>query len=124
MENDVKVILSKKGLVANPSANPQFGFIQLKQSAMSVDSNGWVRPVNKYALLKGSVADLNALNYSAGKSLIGTIQVIESHEPTNPEDLEQDKKVAGYTGIACTLAVDQFIELVSIKWTLMLLMCL
>ena len=104
MENSVTVILSKKGLLVNPSSNPEFGFIQLKQSAMSVDANGWVRPVNKYALLKGSVADLNALSYSAGKTLAGTIQVVESHEPTNSENLEQDKKIAGDTGIACTLA--------------------
>tara|TARA_R110002167_G_scaffold110749_1_gene281788 strand:+ start:318 stop:773 length:456 start_codon:yes stop_codon:yes gene_type:complete len=104
MENVVKVILSKKGKVINPSANPLFGYIQLKQSTMSVDANGWVRPVNKYAILKGSILDLTALSYTAGKELVGTIQVIESHEPTNPEELEQDKKVAGETGIACTVA--------------------
>lgn len=102
MENDVKVILSKQGKVVNPSANPEFGYIQLKQSAMSVDANGWVRPVNKHALLKGSIIDLNACNYSAGKSLKGTIQVIETLEPTNAEDLAQDLKVAGETGITCS----------------------
>ena len=62
-----------------------------------------MRPVVKSALLKGKVADLKTLGYTKGKALAGQIVVTESTTPSNADNLEQDLKVAGESGVVCSI---------------------
>ena len=102
--NKVIVMANEAGQVVVPSKNnPEFGYLRVTESTTVIDSNGWLRPVTKSALIRGKVSDLTGLGWKAGQALAGQIVVKESLEPTNPSNLEQDKKIAGDTGIACTL---------------------
>lgn len=98
----VTVNANEAGAVVIPSKNPEFGYIRLTQDATDF-SGGWARPVNKSTLLKGAIEDLKNLNFSKGQLLDGQIVVTESFEPSNPEDHAQDVKMAGETGVACSV---------------------
>jgi len=103
MNNSVKVTASKAGQVINLSPkNPEFGYIRVEQTRMSVE-NGWARKKTISALVPGKVEDLRGLGFKNGEMLPGRIQIQESLEPFNPEDAEKDLKIAGNTGIICTL---------------------
>lgn len=94
---------NEAGLVVVPSNNnPEFGYIRVSQSTSIFDSNGWLRPVTKSALIKGATKDLQALGFVAGQEVSGQIVVKESFEPTNADNPSQDLKIAGDTGIACS----------------------
>lgn len=101
--NKVKVNANEAGAVVIPSKNPEFGYIRLTQDATDF-SGGWARPVNKSTLLKGAIEDLKNLNFSKGQLLDGQIVVTESMEPSNAEDLAQDRKEAGDSGVVCSVA--------------------
>ena len=100
-KQDVKVT-AKDGAVVVPSANPEFGYIRVASNSIGVDANGWARKTSKSALIKGAVEDLKSIGLTEGQSLPGQIVIVESHEPTNPNNLEQDMKRAGETNIPCT----------------------
>lgn len=102
MNANVKVT-AKNGAVVVPSANPEFGYIRVESKSVSIDANGWARKTSKSALIKGAVADLKEMNLTEGMSLPGQIVVVESHEPTNPNNLDQDMKIAGDSKIPCTV---------------------
>lgn len=103
-KNEVKVTASSTGAVVNPSKNnPEFGYIRLEQRSHTFDENGFMRPVVKSALIKGKVSDLGTLGYTKGQALEGQIVVTESTTPSNPDNLEQDLKVAGDSGVVCSI---------------------
>ena len=99
----VTVTANAAGAVVIPSKNPEFGYVRLEQVSNNIDDEGWVRKATKSALIKGAVADLKGLGFNAGMQLDGQIVVSESTTPSNPNDLEQDKKMAGQTGVPCTI---------------------
>jgi hypothetical protein len=102
--NNVTVSADKKtGAIVVPTKNPEFGYIRLEQRSHSFDENGFMRPVVKSALIKGKVADLKTLGYTKGKVLEGQIVVTESTTPSNPGNLMQDQKIAGDSGVACSI---------------------
>ena len=103
MNGDVKVTANAEGKVVVPSSNPEFGYIRLEQKATVIDANGWARPSNKSALIKGKVVDLAQMGLTKGMKLPGKLVVTESHEPTNEDNLQQDMKIAGDSGVPCTL---------------------
>lgn len=75
----VKVTANDKGQVVIPSVNnPEFGYIRVEQTSSSMEG-GWLRKSTKSALIRGKVADLNDLGYTAGKSIAGKIIIKESH---------------------------------------------
>lgn len=102
MNGEVKVTANAEGKVVVPSSNPEFGYIRLEQKSTVIDANGWARKANKSALIKGRVADLAEMGLVKGMKLPGKLIVTESHEPTNEDNLEQDMKVAGDSGVPCT----------------------
>ena len=53
--------------------------------------------------MPGLVEDLKEMNLYAGQGLDGKIIIEESLEPFNKKNPERDLKVAGETGIVCTL---------------------
>ena len=100
--NQVTVTANAEGLVVVTSENnPEYGYIRLEQKTM-VFTNGWAQPKVKSALLRGKVEDLQALGFTKGQTLAGKIVVKESLTPTNPNDVNQDMKLAGQNGVACT----------------------
>ena len=103
MNKSVKVSANEAGQVVNISKNnPEYGYIRVSQTK-TVFENGWARPRNLSALISGKTSDLKGLGFFAGQELRGVINVIESMEPFNEENPEKDLKVAGATGITCTL---------------------
>ena len=104
MNKKVKVTANESGLVVVPSANnPEFGYVRLTQDVSRI-IGGWLRPKTLSTLISGAVADLSAQNYFAGQELDGKIYAVETFEPTNPDNLQQDIKMAGDSGIACSVA--------------------
>ena len=100
--NKVKVNANEVGAVVIPSKNPEYGYIRLTQDFTDF-SDGWARPANKSTLLKGAVEDLKNLAFSNGQLLDGQIVITESMEPSNAEDHSQDIKMAGETGVQCSV---------------------
>lgn len=104
MNKSVKVTANEAGQVVNVSKNnPDFGYIRVEQEKASFDANGWARLRKVSALIPGSVADLKSFGWIAGQSLAGHIVTVESLEPFNTQNPEKDVKVAGETGIICTV---------------------
>lgn len=97
----VTVVVNKTtGKVVSPSANPEYGYVRVEQKTYSYDMNGFEREKVVSALIKNKMEILEGRFY-AGQELDGKIITLESFEPTNPNNLEQDLKVAGETGIVC-----------------------
>lgn len=80
-----------KEVVTQSTTNPDFGFVRVEQISTEF-SGGWMRKVKKSALIRGNYEDLKSLNYKEGQILPGKIQIVESVNPTNPDNLEQDAK--------------------------------
>ena len=91
------------GAVVNVSNNPEFGYIRVQQVRTMIDDNGFLRRKPVSALVPGTLAELKESGFFAGQQLDGKIIVEESLEPFNDKTPERDLKVAGETGIVCTL---------------------
>lgn len=92
---------SATGSVVNQSSNPAYGYITLSQNRNLINANGFLERKRVTFLLKGEIEQLQELNYTAGQELPGTIWVEESTTPFRKPEL--DLKVAGDTGIVCTV---------------------
>ena len=91
------------GAVVNVSNNPEYGYIRVQQVRTMIDDNGFLRRKPISALIPGTIAELKDSNFYLGQSLDGKIVVEESLTPFNEKTPERDLKVAGDTGIVCTL---------------------
>lgn len=104
MNKKVKVSANADGLVVVPSANnPEFGYVRLTQDVSKI-IGGWLRPKTLSTLISGAVSDLADQGYFVGQELDGKIYAVETFEPTNPDNVQQDIKMAGDSGIACSVA--------------------
>lgn len=103
MNAKVKVVGDAQGNVINVSSNPAYGHVKVVQIRTMFDDNGFMRarPVN--ALIHGTIEDLKLAGYYAGQELPGKIIINESMEPFNKENPDRDLKVAGKTGIVCSV---------------------
>jgi hypothetical protein len=102
MNRSVKVTANDAGQVVNVSENnPDYGYIRVEQDKPIFDDNGWARLQTISALVPGTVKDLQAFNWTAGKVLPGNIIITESLTPFNAKNPERDYKIAGDTGIVC-----------------------
>lgn len=106
MNSKVKVIAdTETNAVVNVSDNnPEYGWVRVQQVRTVIDDNGFLRRKPVSALIPGTVADLQSSGFFAGQDLPGNVLVIESLEPFNAKNPERDLKIAGDTGIVCTLA--------------------
>lgn len=98
----VTVVGDILGNVVNVSQNnPEYGYVRLQQSHVTISDKGWLKINKRSTLIKGKVSDLIAANFIADSEIPGKIVIIESHEPFNKENPERDLKIAGQTGIVC-----------------------
>jgi hypothetical protein len=104
MNSKVKVLGDANGVVIHQSQNnPEYGYVRVEQTRTVVDDNGFLRRKAVSALIQATVADLQASGFYAGQELPGNVVIIESLEPFNKKYPERDHKVAGETGIICTV---------------------
>lgn len=103
MNKSVKVSANEAGQVVNVSKNnPEYGFIRVSQEKVSFE-NGWARTRTLSTLISGKVSDLKAIGLHAGQELPGKIVIAESLEPFNQDSPAKDYKLAGNSGVVCTL---------------------
>jgi hypothetical protein len=103
---------SKVTVVADPTTNsvisisennPEFGYVKLQQTRLVIEESGFMKPKSLSVLIHGTVSDLQKAGFYAGQELPGTICVKESVEPFTKSNPERDLKIAGNTGIVCTV---------------------
>lgn len=83
--------------------NPEYGFIRVSQVRTMIDDSGFLRRKPVSALIPGTITELKDSGFFAGQELDGKIVVEESLTPFNEKTPERDLKIAGETGIVCTL---------------------
>lgn len=104
MNSKVKVVADATGAVVHVSTNnPEYGYVRFEQVKSIIDDNGFLRRKSVSALVHGTTSELLAMNFFSGQELPGNIIVQESLAPFNAKNPERDLKVAGDTGIVCTL---------------------
>lgn len=92
------------GAVVNVSTNnPEYGYIRVQQVRTMIDDNGFLRRKPISALIPGTLVELQDSGFFAGQQLDGKIIVEESLTPFNDKTPERDLKIAGETGIVCTV---------------------
>jgi len=83
--------------------NPEYGYIRVQQVRTMIDDNGFLRRKPISALIPGTLSELQERGFYGGQLLEGKIIVDESLDPLNEKTPERDLKIAGETGIVCTL---------------------
>jgi len=92
------------GSVINVSTkNSMYGFIKVEQIKTIIDDNGFLSAKPISALIIGSIVDLKLTGFHAGQKLDGKIVIEESLTPFNEKNAEREIKIAGDTGILCTV---------------------
>ena len=92
------------GAVVNVSENnPDYGYVRISQVRTVVDDNGFLRRKNITALMPALVTDLQEMHLFSGQQLEGKIVFEESLTPFNTKTPERDLKIAGDTGIVCSV---------------------
>ena len=103
-QSKVKVVAdATTGSVINLSTNPIYGYVKLEQKRSIVDDNGFLRMKPVSTLLHSTVTELEAAGFYNGQELPGQIVIQERLTPFNEKAPQKDLKVAGSTGIVCTL---------------------
>lgn len=90
-------------VIAVSKNSPEYGYVRVEQVATQINDQGWLKNVRRSALIKGKVTDLAEAKFTANQELDGKIVVVESFQPFNTENPDRDLKVAGETGIICTV---------------------
>jgi hypothetical protein len=104
MNSKVFVTADETGAVVNVSENnSDYGYVRVQQTRTMIDDNGFARRKTITALMPALIEDLTAMNLYGGQALDGKIVIEESLTPFNKKNPERDLKVAGETGIVCTL---------------------
>ena len=105
MDSKVVIVADEAtGTVINVSENnPDFGYVRVSQTRTMIDDNGFLRRKSISALVPGTVSELTDAGFYAGQQLDAKIVVEESLEPFNTKTPERDLKIAGETGVVCTL---------------------
>ena len=103
-QSKVRVTADINGNVIGVSQNsPEYGYVRVEQSVTQISEAGWLKPVKRSALIKGKVEDLAQAGFVEGHELSGKIIVKESLTAFNPENPDRDLKIAGATGVVCTI---------------------
>lgn len=104
MNSKVKVVADATGAIVNVSPNnPEYGYVRFEQVKSIIDDNGFLRRRSISTLVHGNVEELQAMNFYSGQELPGAIIIQESLAPFNAKAPQRDLKIAGETGIVCTL---------------------
>ena len=101
--NKSVVVTAKDGVVVHPSPNnKEYGYIRLEQTRL-VTEGGFGRSKRLSAIMPGKLTDLNSFGWKEKEVVEGKIIVKESLTPFNTKDPDSDIKMAGTSGLACTL---------------------
>jgi hypothetical protein len=105
MNSTVKIVAdATTGAVVRVSeTNPEFSSVRLEQTRTVIGNNNFIERKTVSTLLQGATADLTAMGFYAGQELPGSIVIEESLTPFNKKTPERDLKVAGDTGIICSV---------------------
>lgn len=104
MDSKILVTADKAGCVIVKSAsNHEYGHIRVEQTRMVIEEGGFARRKKLSALIPGTIVDLKGFGWSAGQEVEGKIIIKESLSPFNKKDPERDFKVAGQSGIVCSI---------------------
>jgi hypothetical protein len=105
MNSTVKIVAdATTGAVVRVSeTNPDFSSVRLEQVRTVIGNNNFIERKTVSTLLQGATSDLTAMGFYAGQELPGSIVVEESLAPFNKKSPERDLKIAGETGIVCTV---------------------
>ena len=104
MQNKVNIVADDMGnIIRQSSNNAEFGHIRLEQQTVTFGNTGWVKSSNRTTLLHGKMDDLQSLNLNESTPLNGKIIVKESITPFSNNDPDRDLKIAGETGIVCSV---------------------
>ena len=107
MDSRVKVTADKAGnVIVRSQNNADFGHIRVEQTRMVVEENGFARKKTLSALIPGTIVDLKGFGWEAGQEVEGKIIVKESLTPFNKRDPERDFKIAGKSGVICSVNED------------------
>ena len=90
-------------VIVKSANNPEYGYVKLAQARTTIDDNGFLRKTVLTALIQAPVAILQEMGYYANQMLDGKIIIKESLTPFNKKDPSRDLKVAGSSGIVCTV---------------------
>lgn len=99
----VIVTANAAGEVVIPGKTEGWGYIRVTQIRMVVDENGFAKPKEFSALIKGKLTDLKKFGYVAGQEIDGKVIWKESMKAFNHANPARDYKKAGETGIVCSV---------------------
>lgn len=94
-EDNNVIIISKN--------NPLYGSVRVKQERAVIDENGFAKVKQVTALIQGLVTDLTRIGWKAGQEIEGRIYFKEQLKPFNTAEPARDLKVAGETGVICSI---------------------
>jgi hypothetical protein len=104
MKSKVVVTADAAGNVVVPSQNnPEYGYIRVEQTKVIFDDKGFMSKKPISAIINGLVTDLQSLNWKKDQELEGNIVIKEQTTAFSKKQPEADYKVAGKTGIICTI---------------------
>jgi len=106
MNSKVKVVAADAAgsVITKSENNPEYGYVRLEQTRLVINENtNFMEPKTLSVLIHGTIDNLKKSGFYAGQELPGVITVKESTEPFNKTNPERDLKVAGSTGIVCTV---------------------
>lgn len=92
-----------KTVIEQSKNSPDYGYIKVIQSKSMVGADGFYRKIEVPALIHGFISDLVHAGYYAGQELTGRVVIKESMTPFNVADPNRDLKIAGTSGVVCTV---------------------
>jgi len=105
MNSTVKVVADATTgsvIMVSPN-NPDFASVRLEQTKIVIGNNNFIEKKTVSTLLQGSTTDLLSMGLYAGQDLPGVIVIEESLTAFNKKTPERDLKIAGDTGIVCSV---------------------
>lgn len=105
MNSKVTVVAdaTTKAVIVQSENNPEYGYVRLEQPRTIIDDNGFLRTRKISTLVHGTVTELKSAGFYDGQELPGKIVIVESLTPFNKKDPNRDLKIAGATGIVCSI---------------------
>jgi hypothetical protein len=105
MNSKVKVVAdaTSGAVIVQSEKNPDYGYVRLEQPRTGIDDNGFLRTKKLSTLVHGTITELQEAGFYNGQELPGKIVISESLTPFNKKDPNRDLKIAGETGIPCTI---------------------
>lgn len=104
-ENSKVIVTADKAgnVIVKSQNNTEWGHIRVEQTRMVLEDNGFARRKTLSALIPGTIVDLKGFGWHAGQEVRGKIIVRESLKPFNKKDPERDYKIAGESGVVCSV---------------------